>query len=443
MIGAMYKRLMERFLDGPEFFPLRSRTSSPWQYRSATLALFAWSRGLAERFLTPAALALLPMTLLVLFYGSLAMNSPGRVLLLVIFAPAVVELGFGFWFRVRCRVRRRGPERVRAGSEFTLEYELENRRRVSGYDLECDPFPYAEGLRQLRPARLGRLPGRGRARIAGSWLAERRGVYRLYRPWVESSFPLGLLKWSCRGRAGEGRDRLVVYPAYMPLTRFELPVGRLSQRSGLANLARVGESPDLLGTREYRDGDEVRHLDWPGSARRGKLVVKEFEEEHLKRVAVLVDTQLPPNRFRWRSRRQAEASLEAALSLALAITEYLVKTEAVVELFAAGPELYHLSLGRNLSCLDQVCDILAGVEPTADCALDKLAPEVFSQLVEVGGAVVLLLGVDPARRKLVERLQHAGVAVRVLVLSAQPLELPEAWHPVAPTAVLNGAVRSL
>ncbi len=437
-----YETIFGRFLDGPDFFPLRMLSRRKGHYRSSTAALYAWTRGYCGRWLSQTTIALIPIAFLVLLYGSIALDSPSRALLLVIFCVWTVEIGIGFWFRIRCKVRRQLPQRVRCGSEFTVEHELTNRSRFPAFDLRCDPFSYCDGVRLLHPARLPELSSGARARVSARHIAMRRGAYRIYRPMIENTFPFGLFKWTCRGERAD-HPTLIVYPAYFPLSRFHLPIGSVCQKSGMANIARIGESPDLLGTREYRDGDEVRHIDWGGSARRGKLVVKEYEEERLKRVALIVDTQCAPRRFDWRGSIPEDPALEAALSLTAALTDYLVSSEAVVDLFAAGPEVYHLATGRNTGCLEQVWDILAGVESSSEPALEKLAPEVFRQFAEIGGVVLLLLGDDPGRRAFVEKLHDAGVALKVLILTEKTDGLPETWQAVSPRAVRAGEVRAL
>jgi uncharacterized protein (DUF58 family) len=42
--------------------------------------------------------------------------------------------------------------------------------------------------------------------------------------------------------------------------------------------------------REYRQGDSLRHVHWPSTARYGSLVVREFEQERPARLVVVVDT---------------------------------------------------------------------------------------------------------------------------------------------------------
>ena len=52
---------------------------------------------------------------------------------------------------------------------------------------------------------------------------------------------------------------------------------------------RRGHGPEYLGIREYRPGDSMRHVHWASTARHGQIMVREFEEERTRRLAIVVD----------------------------------------------------------------------------------------------------------------------------------------------------------
>ena len=317
---------------------------------------------------------------------------------------------------------------------------MRNRRSTPAFNLRLDPFPYSPRLRQLDAPRISELPGNGRATATAQFHAVRRGMFNIYPPRAESCFPLGLLKWN--SRAGRDAQTLSVYPAYHDLQDFTMPAGAMSMTSGNSHYSKVGESQELIGSRDYREGDDIRHIDWRGSARRNKPVVREYEELHLRRVALLIDTYVPQSRHR-RRRDTESPELEAALSLGAAITRYLTGNEAVVDLFAAGGEVHHLQTGRGTGTFEQVCDILSSIEPEDKPSIDRLAPSLFTEIAGIGGAVVILLGDDAMRRALVRRIVEAGAATRVILLGRADGALPENWQKLPPEAILRGEITTL
>jgi uncharacterized protein (DUF58 family) len=51
-------------------------------------------------------------------------------------------------------------------------------------------------------------------------------------------------------------------------------------------------TPHAVGIREYLPSDPMKRIHWPSTARRGRFMVKEFEQPQAKRVVILLDTNL-------------------------------------------------------------------------------------------------------------------------------------------------------
>ena len=105
---------------------------------------------------------------------------------------------------------------------------------------------------------------------------------------VRSSAPFGVAERRRRLAVGA---RTLVLPAMVPLgpLSFVEPVGTADRAEHAS--PRRGGGPDYLSIREYRPGDALRHVHWPSTARHGAVMVREFEEERTRRLAVVVDTE--------------------------------------------------------------------------------------------------------------------------------------------------------
>ena len=55
----------------------------------------------------------------------------------------------------------------------------------------------------------------------------------------------------------------------------------------------LGAGNELFGLREYRPGDSLRRIHWPSSARRGEIVVREYEPPGKTTLALLLDPAPP------------------------------------------------------------------------------------------------------------------------------------------------------
>jgi len=162
------------------------------------------------------------------------------------------------------------------------------------------------------------------------------------------------------GSAALPGKSLLVLPAFHQLTSVDLPVGSKFQPGGIALTSNVGESPEYVGNREYVPGEPARRLDFRSWARLGKPVVREYQEEYYCRIALILDTYMPSDTWLTRnlkSLRQRYLSksedpqpvnvLEAGISLTASIADALSRGEYLIDLFAAGPELYVFRAGRH------------------------------------------------------------------------------------------------
>jgi uncharacterized protein (DUF58 family) len=138
--------------------------------------------------------------------------------------------------------------------------------RVKGARVEVPPRSVATFELEVRPSHAGRHV------LHGAWmtLAGPLGL-----SWSPLYFPNPLvLEVEPRGASALGR------------LRPKAP-GAPAQRAGRAT-RRAGEGPELRELRDYQPGDPYRRIAWKASARRGKLVVRETEDEaQTTRVLVL------------------------------------------------------------------------------------------------------------------------------------------------------------
>jgi len=207
-------------------------------------------------------------------------------------------------------------------------------------------------------------------------------------------------------------DQVVLaYPRYFTLEDLPLPMGRRYQPGGIPLASEVGDSLEFVGTREYREGDPLRKIHWRSWARLGRPVVREYQEEYFSRIALVLDTFLPK-----RPRPRERARFEAAISTLASVAEHFSRSEEVVDILAAGPDLYEVSTGRSLGSLDNVLDVLACLEPSAAPPFESIGPPLFERLERLTSVVAVMLEWDDAREAFLRRVRAMGVSVRVLLV---------------------------
>lgn len=330
----------------------------------------------------------------------------------------VAILALLFW-RPRVTAAFRLGGRVCAGELVPLEVDVANLSRWRGGDLVVVPHRLQREVDAV-PEFGAPLPDLAKGEAATAKLGlrcTRRGVYEFRGVRVESAFPFGLLR---SRRVFPAKQRIVVYPKFTPIVRLELPTGRRYQPGGVALASNLGESFEYLGNRQYRDGDNPRDIDWRATARLGSAatpVVREWVEEYMLRVGVVLDTHVPDGLSRRDARARRDA-LERAVSTAAAVADHMARQDYLVDLFAAGPDLHHLTAGRSLAYLDQILEILAVVGESPKEPFAVIGPGLAELLERISTVVLVVLDWDAPRRDFAEWLAERGVAVKTIWVGA-------------------------
>jgi len=328
-------------------------------------------------------------------------------------------------------------DRAQAGETVQVEIEVQALgRRGVGLSVLPDRLPPEVDAALEDGAELPPLEPGEKARVRLALACRRRGVFQLRGFRVETALPLGLM---VAQSVFSERRTLLVAPRFTPLSRMDIPRGRRTQPGGTASAFQLGDSFEFIGSREYREGDPVRSIDWRATARLSRPVVREYREEFLQRVVLLLDTHLPmPPGL------PPPASFESAVSLTAALGDYLVRSEFALDVFADGPTVHALNAGLGAAARDRMMDLLAAVE--ADTGQSKgpdfetLEQELTAHLGQITLITCVLQDWDGARQEFVERLRDYGAGLKVVIVRDTPCTLPPGDLPVLTSAQIAGGV---
>jgi uncharacterized protein (DUF58 family) len=234
---------------------------------------------------------------------------PSRALVLLSLVPALLALGMMFdesilWpmlaadaaiaavagldallaRRPLVAVSRDAPDVLSIGRPNLVTLELRSRTwRKLDVQVTDDLFEGAESADL--PARVA-LPSRGRAEARYHVRPSRRGAHALGRHHVRYASPLGL--W-IRQVDVEASTPVKVYPDVQAVRTYEL-LARQDRETSMfrASKLRGGES-EFERLREYRREDEFRSIDWKATARRQKLIAREYQLESNQNILFLLD----------------------------------------------------------------------------------------------------------------------------------------------------------
>lgn len=259
----------------------------------------------------------------------------------LLFGLAVIGIVSGWLAVRRIAITREAPTEAFEGKPFDVSLRLRNEGRFTRRLVTVDDIQFRRPKRQGALAkarqqraefkefiRTGKVPEsagagaeeatlivveelpRGELEVDYQMSAPKRGVYPPARLRVGSGGVLGSAEVHKSHRAARG---MMIFPTVYPLDNFRFdPRAELAATQAIES-SRKGIGHDYYGIREYSHGDSLRYVHWKSSARMGKLIVKEYEQE-LRPSAAITLALLPPE-FGDRNRNSLEDSLRAAASI--------------------------------------------------------------------------------------------------------------------------------
>jgi uncharacterized protein (DUF58 family) len=220
----------------------------------------------------------------------------------------------------RLSITRHAPDEAFEGIPVVIRAEVVNHGRVPRFLINVEDV-----LARGGGGTVVWLP-RAATRSVTYETALPRGVYSTAELTAGTRAPFGVWSRTKKVDAGAG---LIVYPRYEEISTFPLLEAMSSPFETVHERRSPGTGFDYLGTREYRRGDSMRVVHWRSSARRGELVVKEFEEELSTPVSILIDRSVGSEKG-----PAGDSTFDAAARITATLANYCLKAGHPLRLFS-------------------------------------------------------------------------------------------------------------
>jgi len=288
-------------------------------------------------------------------------------------ASALLLIGAYVWVRVKTPAlvaRRALKELLQVGVEGRVDLVVTATRRTPTIAI-ADAFDQGRRAARFLLAPLG--PGE-QARAAYRFPTDRRGRFEIGPLRATLTDPFGLVAAS---RRLLGTEQVIVYPRVHEIAPPPDIGGLDLDRDHPAVRPRVETSGDFMTLREYAPGDDLRHVHWRSTARRGHLMMRQNETRRRAPVLLMLDVRPATH-----DRASFERGVEAVASIATALDR------------AGRPFEVAWSTGMTVGApgrrhLAHIMDELAVVEPHgADRLLISSTRRRSSALVAVTGQLL-------------------------------------------------------
>ncbi len=254
------------------------------------------------------------------------------------------------------RITREFSGRFAVGAETNVSINVQNAQPHAISLVVKDEYPPQMRLSGLREAHL-RVEGQTSAALVYGLTPPKRGRFEFGQIAVRFLSRLNLV-W-CETRVGETVS-VKVYPNMRRAREAELKA--LGARSLVAAHRKTswrGEGREFESLRDYVRGDELRHISWSATARRGKLTTRQYQIERDQTILIAIDGGRLMT-----ARIEQETKLDSAVHAALALMSAAARAGDNAGLLVFGRKIKSfLPPGRGHEHMDAALEALYSVEP--------------------------------------------------------------------------------
>jgi len=312
-------------------------------------------------------------------------------------------------------------QKMNIGNYFEDHFDIENKLPFWKQWIEiCDYSGISGNPREIRV--LTGLNGRKVRTFNTYTFLRKRGVFNLGPLKLTSGDFLGCFEFN---RWVDNQKRLVVLPRIVELDRFAHLPAYLSGGKEL-KIASLETTPFAAGVREYYAGDSLRRIHWPTTARKQKLMVKEFDRDPQMNTWIILDCESGNHYERqektvsnhpsdyWSVRQLTKYALpcstfEYAVTAAASITQFFIVHNYGVGLITSGQQAQIVVSDHGYRQLGKILDVLAYVQPDGNVPFTAFSTEYFKHINRGSTVIIISTILDPSLLELIDMALARGL----------------------------------
>ena len=218
-------------------------------------------------------------------------------------------------------------------------------------------------------------------------ICRQRGRYQLGPVRLRTSDPFGLFPME---RDLTPTSNVVVFPMTFEIHQFALPVGILPGGDALRRRTHY-ITTNASGVRDYEPGDSFNRIHWRSTARRDRLVVKEFELDPLADIWIVPDMSVyghvaprretapptpPPGDIpgwlKMQDFRLPESTEEYTVTIAASVAQFFLRRDRAVGMLAYGQSNEILQPDRGERQFNRILETLAVLRAQGDVPISDM-----------------------------------------------------------------------
>jgi len=244
----------------------------------------------------------------------------------------------------------------------------------------------------------------------------RRGRYEigpfsiyLFDPWGLFFFKKSFFLYS----------ELYVYPRTFNIPKFPPLVKGTVPWFGIETSRVSGDEDEFYGIREYKPGDPIKRIHWLSTAKKNKLIVKQFQRQVFFRATIIFNLDKDKNFGEGK-----ESVAEYIIKIAASVAKYFIERNVSLELIAHIGEIAHIPFNKGPEHLEDIFRFLTIAQAESRISLNEVFQEFAPYIPNDSSLIVIMLDEDWEFLPAMLSLKARNISLIPLVLIASSFLYP-------------------
>ena len=208
-----------------------------------------------------------------------------RYTTIAFFALCIIDFTLLFSIKNGIEGYRKTPDKLSNGDQNKITISLNNNYRFAVNLDIIDEIPFQFQIRDFLIK--SKISSGAEKHFHYSLKPVERGVYLFGKLRIYASTDLNFFS---RRFIIHKEEEVPVYPSFLQMRKYELlAISNRLTEAGIKKIRSIGRNLEFDQIRKYNTDDDYRTINWKATARKGELMVNQYEQERSQQVYSLID----------------------------------------------------------------------------------------------------------------------------------------------------------
>lgn len=338
------------------------------------------------------------------------------VFILAAFVLDVIWLLLNFIVSRKVFLQREVPDKLVEGGELKLKLILKNGNILPILGIKIVDYLSCVDKDKEKVVVFDLVKSKNSYKKEYSCFCNWRGKYLIGPLKVLHSSFLGLF-WVEENH--ELRKYIYVYPKIFQIEKVPPLTKGIMPWFGLETIPASGDEDEFFGLREYKKGDPLKRIHWFSTARKGRLIVKEFQRCNFYQACLLFLLNKKEDRGIGK-----EKVSEYIVKIAASLSNYFIENEICVGVLSHAGRVYSFLPNKGQDYLDEMFKFYAEAEAESRINMQEFVEEYYNLIPSYSTLFVIITENNINTLVEILSLRAKNVSVVALVVISATFESP-------------------